>query len=179
MSLLVLALVVHDYAFAAEPLKAIAGQQARNTGLPAPVAEMREMLLAAVDSGKIEDLKLAFDWNELPPDTGAPDGADPIVDLKKRSSDGEGREILAILGNILNFDPAILPLGKDPENNPIYVWPALAEMPLDKLTPSNEVALLRLMPSSEAKALKDKKKWSWWRLAIGADGTLHMFKKLD
>jgi len=71
------------------------------------------------------------------------------------------------------------PFGQDLENNIIYVWPYLAEVELDKLTPAQEVDLLRLVGAAEAKAMREKKKWTWWRLTIGADGTWHSFKKAD
>ena len=55
-------------------------QQARSAGdleisygtakLPAPVAEMREAILAAVRSGKIEELRHAYELNELKPELG-------------------------------------------------------------------------------------------------------------
>ena len=73
--------------------------------------------------------------------------------------------------------PAELPLGQDLENNIIYVWPYLAEMDLSKLSPVQEVDLLRLVGPAEAKTMREKKKWTWWRLTIGADGTWHSFKK--
>ncbi len=50
---------------------------------------------------------------------------------------------------MLEMPPAELPLGKDLENNIIYVWPYLAEAKLDKLTPAEEVDLLRLVSPGE------------------------------
>ncbi len=99
--------------------------------------------------------------------------------LKKLSADGEGREILAALANILAMDPAKVALGRDLENTAVYVWPYLAERPLDKLTPREEVDLYRLMPAAQAKAMREAKKWTWWRLAIGADGTWYTLQKRD
>lgn len=145
--------------------------------LPANVAEMRDAILAAAHSGSMEDLKVAIEWNELKPDFGDEAQGDPIAFLKRISADGEGRETLAALANILALAPAVLPTGKDPENNSVYVWPYLAELPLEKLTPGEEVDLYRLMPPAAAKAMREKKKWSWWRLAIGADGTWHSLRK--
>jgi hypothetical protein len=84
-----------------------------------------------------------------------------------------------VLAEILPMRAAELPLGKDLENNIIYVWPYLAEMDLGKLTPAQEVELLQLVGPAEAKAMRDKKKWTWWRLTIGADGTWHSFKKAE
>jgi hypothetical protein len=40
-----------------------------------------------------------------------------------------------------------------------------------KLTPAQEVDLNRLTSPADAKAMREKKKWTWWRLSIGADGT--------
>jgi hypothetical protein len=144
--------------------------------LPGAVEDMREAILAAAHSGRIEELAVPLDWNELKPDLGAPQGADLIAHLKKHSGDGEGREILAVLANILEMKPAAVPLGNDIENNTIYVWPYLAEAKLDALTPAEEVDLLRLVSSEKAKAMRAAKKWTWWRLSIGADGTWHSFK---
>ena len=145
--------------------------------LPPQVEEMRQAILSAAHTGEIEDLREPFDWNEIKPDVSAPSGEDAIAYWKRTSGDGNGREVLAALAEILALHPAELPLGKDLENNIIYVWPYLAEMPLDKLTPAQEVELLTLVGPAEAKAMREKKKWTSWRLAIGADGTWHSFKK--
>jgi len=147
--------------------------------LPAPVEEMRQAILAAAHSGRIEDLQVPIDWNELKPDFAATAVDDPIAFWKKESADGEGREILAVLANILQMRPAELPLGKDIENNIVYVWPYLAEAKLDALTPAEEVDLLRLVSPERAKAMRAAKTWTWWRLSIGADGTWHAFKKSE
>lgn len=145
--------------------------------LPAPVEEMHQAILAATRTGQIEDLIVPLDWNELTPDVADDAVDDPIAYWKKTSADGEGREILAALANILQMRPAELPLGKDLENNIIYVWPYLAEANLDELTPAEEVELLRLVSPQKAKEMRKAKKWTWWRLSIGADGTWHSFKK--
>jgi hypothetical protein len=147
--------------------------------LPAPVEEMRQAILAAAHSGRIDDLIVPLDWNEMKPDVADTEVDDPIAYWKKLSGDGEGREILAALADILEMKPAELPLGKDLENNIIYVWPYLAEAKLDQLTPAQEVDLLRLVSPEKAKAMRAAKKWTWWRLAIGADGTWHSFKKME
>jgi hypothetical protein len=164
-------------ATASEPAERQAGRSVASKPLPAPVEEMRQAILAAAHSGRIEDLIAPLDWNELKPDVGAGAADDPIAYWKKKSGDGAGREILAVLANILEMRPAELPLSNDLENNIIYVWPYLAEAKLDNLSPAEEVDLLRLVPPEKAKAMRDGKKWTWWRLSIGADGTWHSFKK--
>lgn len=147
--------------------------------LPAPVEEMRQALLAAAHSGQIEDLRVPLEWNEMKPDVAAVAVDDPIAYWKQTSGDGEGREILAALAEILEMRPAELPLGPDIENNIIYVWPYLAEAKLDALTPAEEVDLLRLVGPERAKVMRAAKTWTWWRLTIGADGTWHAFKKQE
>ena len=145
--------------------------------LPAPVAEMREAILAAVRSGNIEELRHAFELNELKPELGPEPVGDPVAYWKKISGDGEGREILAVLAELLDAGYVSLPLGRDLENNRIYVWPYFAEVPFGKLTPAQQVELLRLMPPAAAKEMMGTGKYTYWRLAIGADGTWHSFRK--
>jgi hypothetical protein len=142
------------------------------------VTDMREAILGAVGSGHIEDLRHAWELNELKPDLGVDIAAgDPIAHWKQISGDGEGREILAALGEILEAGCAVLPLGRDLENNRIYVWPYLAETDLAKLSPAQEVQLLRLVPPAAAKEMRATGKYTHWRLGIGADGTWHFFRR--
>lgn len=147
--------------------------------LPTPVAEMREAILAAVRSGDIEELRTPLEWNEMRPIIADKDVGDPIAHWKATSADGQGREVLAVLGRMLDSGFAKEPFGRDAENNAVYVWPYLATADLANLTPAQEVDLYRLMPVAEAKAMRDKKKWTWWRLAIGADGTWHTFMRSE
>ncbi len=158
---------------------AAAKTKAAGDQLPAAVAEMRDGILAAVKSGRIEDLQVPIAWNELPPSFAAEPTPDPIAYWKKQSGDGEGREILAILAGILDAGYAVLPIGKDVENNRLYVWPRFAELPLDKLSAEDEVQVYRLVTPAMLKTMREKKRWTGWRLAIGADGTWHSFSKAD
>ena len=145
--------------------------------LPAAVIDMREAILAAVHSGRIEDLRHAFELNELKPDLGADAVGDPVAHWKRVSGDGQGREVLAALAQILDAGYVTLPLGRDPENNRIYIWPYFAEMPLGNLTPGQQVELLRLVSPVVAKDMMATGKYTYWRIAIGADGTWHSFRK--
>jgi hypothetical protein len=145
--------------------------------LPAPVQEMREAILGAVKTGRIEELRHAYELNELKPDLGPTAAGDPVAYWKKISGDGEGREILAALAEILETGYVVVPLGPDLENNRVYVWPYFAEVPLDKLTPPQEVELLRLVPPVVAKEMKTARKYTYWRITIGADGTWHSLRK--
>jgi hypothetical protein len=147
--------------------------------LPEPVREMREAILAAALSGEIEELRHVYEMNDLRPDLGSGPSRDPVAAWKQASGDGKGLEVLAALSLILEAGHVVLPLGRDLENNRVYVWPYFAEVPLDKLTPAQEVELLRLVPPAAAKAMKDKGRYTHWRVTIGADGSWHSFRKDD
>jgi hypothetical protein len=159
--------------------RVIPKERAYHGTLPQSVIDMREQILAAVHSGNVDDLKDAIEWNEIPPDFGSAAKGDPIKHWKSSSTDGEGREVLAVIANLLALAPTRLAIGKDPENTTVYVWPYLAELPTGTLKPEEEVDLYRIMPPEAAKAAKSAKGWTWWRLAIGADGTWHTFRKYD
>ena len=146
-------------------------------GLPAPVVDMREAILSAVRSGQIEELRHAWELNELKPDLGVASVGDPVAHWRQISGDGAGREILAALAEILDAGYVVLPLGADLENNRLYVWPYFAEVPLDKLSPAQEVELLRLVPPAVAKDMRSAGKYTHWRIVIGADGTWHSFRR--
>ena len=81
------------------------------------------------------------------------------------------------LAQLASQPPAIVPLGRDIENNRIFVWPAVAERDLSRLSAADDAAIGQLMPPEQATALKASKHWTWWRLAIGADGTWHSFRR--
>jgi hypothetical protein len=146
--------------------------------LPVQVTEMRDAILAAARSGKIKELEIPIQWNELKPDFGSIDADKPIEAWKKLSVDGNGREILAILINILQMPYAVVRQGGDIENNKVYVWPYFAEVPLKSLNPIEETQLLRIVPPSRFAAMKKADKYTYWRLAIGADGTWHEFAEV-
>ena len=64
-------------------------------GLPNAVSEMRDAILAAARSGRLDELLIPIQWNELPPDFGDLSVKETLADWKKRSPDGSGREWLA------------------------------------------------------------------------------------
>jgi hypothetical protein len=147
--------------------------------LPAPVKDMRDGILAAVRSGDVKELLVPIQWNELSPDFGEGAGSDPIAFFKKQSVDGEGREILAILGNLLSVPCAVVRSGPDIENNKVYVWPYFARMPFATLKPAEIVVLLSVVPRDSFAAMKAAGGYQYWSLSVGADGTWHSFKKTE
>lgn len=148
-------------------------------GLPGPVREMRDAILAAARSGEIDELGEIYESGNHKPDLGADPKSDPVAYWKRISGDGQGREVLAALSLILEAGFVVQPLGKDIENNLVYVWPYFADFPLQSLTPAQEVELLRLVPAAVAKEMKAKGRYTHWRIAIGAEGAWHAFRKND
>lgn len=146
--------------------------------LPAPVKDMRDAILAAVRSGDIKELLVPIQWNELPPDFGDGSGNDPVAFFKAGSIDGEGREILAILGNLLSVPCVVVREGSDIENNKVYVWPYFARKPFANLTTAEKVVLLSIVPREHFATMKASGHYQYWSISIGADGTWHSFKKL-
>ncbi|MBU2532416.1 MAG: hypothetical protein KKB37_06725 [Alphaproteobacteria bacterium] len=146
--------------------------------LPTAVQEMHDAILAAARSGSLEELLIPIQWNELPPDFGERSVKETLADWKKNSPAGSGREWLALLANLLEAPYAMVHRGRDIENAKIFIWPAFAELPLDKLTPALEVELLRLVPPDEFARMKAAGGYDGYGLVIGADGTWHAFKKV-
>ena len=158
---------------AAEDAQATRGE--RRSRFPEPVEEMREAILAAARSGHIEELRRAARLERAEARTSAPSRRG------SRSPTGRRPPATARAARCWPRSPissrcrhASVPLGKDLENNLIYVWPYLAEAELDKLTPAaGGRSVAPRQPAEAAKAMREKKKWTWWRLTIGADGTWH------
>lgn len=143
-----------------------------NDALPEPVRKMHTAILEAARSGNVETLQPVMEMNELKPTISFGEVDDPVRYWKRSSGDGEGRQILAILSEILELPYAHVNKGKDDE---MYVWPYLAELSLDKLAPPQLVDLYRLVTPEEAEAMKDFGGYIHYRLGIGRDGTWHYF----
>ena len=141
--------------------------------LPAPVRRLRAQLIAAAKSGDIERLRPIFEANETPPIISLGDKPkDPIAFWKDVSGDGEGREILAILLDILDAGYVHTDPGTPRE---LYVWPYFYRYPIDKLTPEQIVELLRIVTGPDFNQMKEDGSYTFFRLGIGPDGTWHFF----
>lgn len=149
-----------------------------NAALPPAVAEMRAAILAAVEATDWTELKVAMDLNELPPEVGAPSGVAALDHLRGLSTDGKGADVLGEIGRVLEGAWAAIPGGRDAENNRIYVWPHLAEIPFDRWSVADEASLIALAGPAAAAAMKQAKRYRGWRLSIGADGVWHMLTKV-
>lgn len=147
-------------------------------GLPPAAADMRAAILAAVETGDIGELKGPIELNEMRPDLGGAPGSDPIEHLRSLSADGTGRDILAMIGHLLEGGWAAIPGGRDIENGRIYVWPHLAEVPAGAWTEEDKAALAALTGPEQARAAIEAGRYRGWRLSIGADGVWHMLTRV-
>jgi len=140
--------------------------------LPVLVRRMYDAILEAAQSGHVEKMLPVLESNELMPKVSFGGENDPIQFWKQESGDKKGREILAILVNILKMPFVRTDAGSA---NEMYIWPYLAEADLEKLSPAQEVDLYRLVRPQEANAMKEFGGYIWYRLGIGRDGTWHFF----
>ncbi|MGD9544151.1 MAG: hypothetical protein AB7F41_07490 [Methylocystis sp.] len=127
--------------------------------LPAPVARIRDKILAACETGDVEALRIPIDWNETRPlfaKSGAfKAGTDPIEILKALSFDRKGRETISLIRAI--FSQPFVKIVRGPTT--LYEWPAFARHPQ---TPADE---------TEASARWASARWASarWRCVRFAD----------
>lgn len=142
------------------------------TKLPPGIQRMRQAILQAAMSGDIEALRVPIEMNEIHPVFTKSHVADPVAYLKSVSADGNGREILAILYNLLTTGYAIVNPGTKEE---MAVWPYHAAIPLSGLTPSQEVEIYRFLPPARLKEMIAQGKYNYYSVGIGRDGVWHYF----
>ena len=113
---------------AGEPLPTILRSE---SDLPEPVRAMRQKLIDAARTGDIEALRGLMKEQPEQPAVALGDPGDPIEYLKQLAADAEGREILAILVEVLNAGFVHVGAGTPDE---AFVWPYFANYPIDALT---------------------------------------------
>lgn len=139
--------------------------------LPAPVKQTLQEIFETAQSGDIDAMRPVLEQNELKPMVASAHVDDPVAFWKKNSADGEGRDVLAALLNILSAGFVKSGQGKDA----IYVWPYLAELDLTKLTPAQEVEFYRIVPADKALGMKKSGKYSYYRLGVSSTGVWQYF----
>jgi hypothetical protein len=149
--------------------------------LPQNVRRMRGLILEAVRSGDSAALRKSIEWNEVPPSfgKGAPKGtkgpamADELLKFfRERSGDGQGRETMGQLVNVLAVGHARINAGQPQE---MFIWPYFAVLDPRLLTPEQEVDVFRVMGAAQLREWREKGRFPYWRIGIGPDGTWHYF----
>lgn len=140
--------------------------------LPAPVKRLREQIIEAAHTGDIETLKPILEGNGITPTFSFGDGDDPIAFWREASGDGEGREILAIMVEV--FEAGYVLIDR-PGEKPIYIWPYFAQVPLEELTPAQQVELYKLVTAQDVVDMKEFGAYIFYRAGITADGQWQYF----
>jgi hypothetical protein len=143
--------------------------------LPKPVARLREQIIAAAATGDPEKLRTVINGSG-DPQFGPEGSGDPIGYLKLQSGDGEGREMLAILTEVLEAGYVHVDIGTPDE---MYVWPYFARYPIDKLTPPQLVELFKLVFAGDYEDMLPDGVYTYFRVGIAPDGTWKYFTDDD
>ncbi len=141
-------------------------------GLPDAVLRTRTEILNAAKTGIIENLRPVLESNEMPPTLSFSGIDDPIEYLKTVSGDAEGREMLAILTEILEAGWVHVEKGTAQE---MYIWPYFAQYPLHKLSPRQFVELFKIVTAGDYEDMQTYGAYIFYRVGIGPDGTWHYF----
>lgn len=140
--------------------------------LPEPVRQLRAAILAAAQTGEISALAPLLGDGANPVLSEAAPVGDPVTYLEEISGDREGREILAILIDLLEAGWVVRDKGTPAET---YVWPYFAELPIDRLTPKQMVELYRILTAADVDEMRAYGTWLFFRLTVAADGTWKTF----
>jgi len=140
--------------------------------LPEPVRKTRAAILAAAKTGDISGLAPLLGDGATPMLSQSAPVGDPMTYLKEISGDPEGREVLAILADLLESGWVVVDQGTSQET---YVWPYFAEIPVDRLTPPQIVELYRILTAADVDEMRAYGTWLFFRLTIAADGTWKTF----
>ncbi len=140
--------------------------------LPKPVARTRAQLLEAAHAGDLERFRMVLEGNEMMPTLTFGEMDDPIEYLKSASGDSEGLEIMAILTEILEAGYVHADKGTAQE---MYIWPYFSRYPFARLSAEQKVEMYRIVTSGDFAEMEATGTWTFYRVGIGPDGTLHYF----
>jgi hypothetical protein len=140
--------------------------------LPEPVRATRQALIEAARSGDIEALRPIMEAQDFPPTVSYGDPEDGVAYLRQVSEDAEGRQILGLLLDLFDQPFAWHP-GRDGET--YYVWPYLAELDPNALTPEQTVDAYRLLNAEQLGQLQQIGAWYHWRVFISETGEWSAF----
>lgn len=145
-------------------------------GLPPRVAALRAKILEACASGEIEALAVPIQWAETPPVFArGPDRPKNFAEitgfLRRRSFDGQGREMVAILAAVFSAPFARMRRGAFES----WVFPAAAWIPLAAPSPEQRAALWRCVRFADLGLTDGQGRPLLHRAVVGADGTWHSF----
>ncbi|WP_181699176.1 hypothetical protein [Chthonobacter albigriseus] len=140
--------------------------------LPPAVARMRGLIVDAAKTGDVKALADLIAAAPVPPVLTSIDGGEPADILIAQSSDPEGREILAILLDVLDAGWVRVGSGSDER----FVWPYFAQIPPDRLSAPQMVELFRIITAVDFEEMRAAGAYVFYRVEIGADGAWKLFQ---
>ena len=144
----------------------------KDTDMPEPVRKTWAALRDAALQGDIEALQPLIDAQPSPPTFAFDEIDQPILYLKSLSGDPEGREILAILLEVLESGFVLA----DPDTpEAMYLWPYFARYPLEQLTPEQMVEMFTLLTAGDYQDMLSYGAYIFFRVGISPDGAWHFF----
>ena len=136
--------------------------------LPEPVRRMRRLLLDSALRGDLPGVaRLAGVGETMTQLSLVQEGEDAETLLRQQAGDEEGLEALAILSEILEAPYVVLDEGTD---DALFLWPWLAGVPLEGLTPEQKVSVYRLMTAGDFQQSQEFGTYVFFRTGISADG---------
>jgi hypothetical protein len=142
--------------------------------LPQAVRETWQKIIDTATAGDIEALRPLIMAGSEPTVVSVDDVADPVAFLRSKSGDGMGREILAILIEVLEAGFIHTDAGTPDE---MYVWPYFAGLPPDSLTPRQLVELFKLVYAGDYEDMLAHGYYTYFRAGIAPDGSWRFFVK--
>lgn len=143
-----------------------------DTDMPDPVRKTWAALRDVARLGDIEALQPLIEAQPLPPTFAFDEIDQPILYLKSLSGDPEGREILAILLEVLESGFVLA----DPDTTEaMYLWPYFARYPLEELTPEQMVEMFTLLTAGDYQDMLSYGAYIFFRVGISPDGAWHFF----
>lgn len=140
--------------------------------MPEAVRKTWAALRDAARLGDIEALLPLIEAQPSPPTFAFDDIEKPIFYLKSLSGDQEGREILAILLEVLDSGFVLA----DPDTpEAMYLWPYFARYPLEDLTPEQMVEMFTLLTAGDYQDMLSYGAYIFFRVGISPDGAWHFF----
>lgn len=156
----------------AEPLAASDRIGRSPDQLPEPVRKTWQSLVDAARSGNIEALRPLIAAQPKPPIFTFGQVDDPIEHLKSLSGDPHGREMLAILLEILEIGYVRVEQGTE---NDMFLWPYFADVPLERLTAEQTVELFTILTAGDYQDMLSYGAYIFFRVGISPDGTWQFF----
>ncbi len=144
----------------------------QNDELPEPVARTRKLLMDIARTGDIEGLAAVIEDNRRTPLFSFGGDEDPIAFWREVSGDGEGREVLAILLELLETPPALM---REGSAEAFYAWPYFEALNLEELSPAQQVELFTLVTAGDYLDMLDFGGYIFYRVHISPDGTWEAF----